>query len=113
MGSQRRLLLPTVNIGHKMKRTDPKSISQIINEALQSSGMTSSFNEQKLCYLWPEIVGAAVNRHTTRRYIDHGTLHVYMSSASLKNELSFLRERLVKQLNSAVGAHVIDNIAIH
>lgn len=96
-----------------MKRTDPKTIGRIIDEALNDAGLTTSFNEQKLCHLWAEIVGPGINRYTTRRYVDRATLHVYISSAPLKNELSFLRRRLVSQLNEAVGAHVIDNITIH
>ena len=72
-----------------MKRSEAQSIKEIIDIALNESGMASTFDEQKLCYLWPEVVGQSINRYTTRRYIDKGVLHVYLSSAALKNELQF------------------------
>ncbi len=96
-----------------MKRSEAQSIKEIIDIALNESGMGSTFDEQKLCYLWPEVVGQSINRYTTRRYVDKGILHVYLSSAALKNELQFHRSRLVEELNKAAGRNVISNIIIH
>lgn len=96
-----------------MKRRDPKSVRDIIEEALKLTGQESDFNAQRLCSLWPEIVGPAINRMTTRRFVDSGTLHVYLTSAVLKNELQFNRSALVDALNRAVGAEVITEIKFH
>jgi len=96
-----------------MKRREPQTIAEIMTEALEMTGMTRSFNEQRLCSLWPEIVGAHINRLTTRRFIDRGTLHVHLTSAALKNELQFNRKALVEALNRAAGAEVITDIQFH
>lgn len=96
-----------------MKRTEAKCIKDIIDAAINESGLESTFDEQKLCYLWPEVVGQSINRYTTRRYVENGVLHVYLSSAALKNELQFHRGRLMESLNKMVGSNVITNIVIH
>ena len=96
-----------------MKLTEAQSIKSIIDAVIIDSGMASTFDEQKLCYLWPEVVGQGINRYTTRRYVENGVLHVYLSSASLKNELNFHRSRLTEELNKAAGKDVIKNIIIH
>lgn len=96
-----------------MKRTDPKLVSAIIDEALGDSGMTSTFNEHKAAHLWCEIVGPGVNRYTFKRFVDNGTLHVYITSAALKQELSFHRASLVARINDAVGTQVINDIKFH
>lgn len=96
-----------------MKRTEPKILADIINESLQRDGLDTAMAEQRALYMWPEIVGPGVNRYTTRRYVDHGIMHVYLSSAVLKNELSFHRSSLVEQLNRAAGADVISQIVLH
>lgn len=59
------------------------------------------------------MVGASINRYTTRRYVDHGVLHVYLTSASLKNELGFVRDRLMDAINRWVGADVVKEIVFH
>jgi predicted nucleic acid-binding Zn ribbon protein len=96
-----------------MKHTEAKQVGEIISEMIAATGNERTFEEQQLCYLWPEIVGPAVNRYTMRRFIDRGVLHVYLSSASLKSDLSFMRAQLVERLNEAVGSQVITDIAIH
>jgi len=96
-----------------MKRHEAESVGSIIRRAIEASGASEAFDNQRLCYLWPEVAGPVVNRHTTRRWVDGGTLHVAISSASLKNELSFHRSALIRHLNEAVGHQVINNIVFH
>lgn len=96
-----------------MKKSEAKSFAEIFDEALEASGMTSTYNEQRAAFLWPEIVGPEINRHTGRRYVERGELHVYITSAALKNELSFLKSRIAAMINEAMGSEVVTRIIIH
>lgn len=96
-----------------MKRTEPKSVTEIIEESIAGAGLSGEVAQQKACYLWPEIVGPGVNRYTFRRYVDHGVLHVYLTSAVLKQELSYHRSRLIDMINQAVGSRAITSIEFH
>lgn len=96
-----------------MKRSEAKSLGQIITETFEAAGATDNYNRQRVCFVWADVVGPVVNRYTTRRYVDGRTMHVYISSAALKNELVYLTDRLVGNLNRAVGQNVIDKLIIH
>lgn len=96
-----------------MKRRYPERIDIIIEKALKENDISASINEQKISYLWSEIVGPGINRYTTRRFVESGTLHVFISSASLKNELQYMRSHLIDELNKAAGSNVINKIVIH
>lgn len=96
-----------------MKRTDAQSIGDIIDGMMAQTGITDEYARQRLCYLWAEVVGSGINRFTSRRYVEGDVLHVHITSAALKNEISFLRPQLVKRLNDAVGETVISDIMIH
>lgn len=96
-----------------MKRTYPKLIAGIIDEAIERAGLTDTLNEQRAAAAWIDVVGPAINRYTTRRYVDKGVLHVYMTSAPLKNELSFNRDRLITAINRVVGTDVINDVQFH
>ena len=97
-----------------MKRSEAKSVGQILDEMIAATGNTVTYDRQRVCYLWSEVVGPAINRYTSRRYIDErGVMHVHIDSAALKNELSYLRDTLVRQLNEAAGKEVINAIIIH
>lgn len=96
-----------------MKRTEAKTVGEIFTEAMSQAGMGDVYNEQRASFLWPEIVGPTINRMTTRRYIEAGVLHVYISSASLKSELSFLTDTLKQRINDSIGKQVVKSIVIH
>jgi len=97
-----------------MKRREAKSVGEIIEEMIAATDNTVVYDRQRVCYLWAEVVGPAINRYTSRRYIDErGVMHVHITSAALKNELSYLRDTLVRQLNQAAGKDVISAIVIH
>lgn len=96
-----------------MKRTEPKSFAEIFDESMAHAGATDSMAQHRACFIWPEIVGPGVNRYTFRRYVEAGSLHIYISSAALKNELSFHRQSLINQINAAVGTTAITDIIFH
>ncbi|MDO4319810.1 MAG: DUF721 domain-containing protein [Bacteroidales bacterium] len=96
-----------------MKKTEARRVGDIISDIIDSGGSQPEFDRQKACYLWSELLGHDINRATVRRYIDGDVMHVYMTSAALKSELSFMTDALVARINDAVGTPVIKKIVLH
>lgn len=96
-----------------MKRHEALHVGELLKMMIDSSGDRDTFDRQKAAYLWSEIVGPVINQATIRRFVDKDTLHVYMSSAPLKNELSFALPSLIEKINEAVGRTVIKKIMLH
>lgn len=96
-----------------MKRIEPQTVGEIISRIMAGEDRGQCYDRQKIAWLWGEILGPTVNRVTMRRYVEGKTLHVYISSAAIKNELMYMSEPLVKRLNEAVGREVIDKICLH
>ena len=96
-----------------MKRTYPKHIAAIIDEAMDRAGLTDTLNEQRAAAAWSDVVGPVINRYTTRRYMERGVLHVYLTSAPLKNELSFNKTSLIGAINKHTGTETVKDIMFH
>lgn len=96
-----------------MKKRYPKQVKEIIDLALKDSDEAENFLRQQACFLWVETVGPVVNGYTFRRYVEGSVLHVYLTSASLKNELSFHRSSIVEQINKTLGKNVLTELIIH
>lgn len=96
-----------------MKKTEALRVDTIIRQAIAACGATETYHQQQACFLWPEIVGPAINRCTTRRWVDRDVLHVCINSASLKHELGFVAGQIIERLNGAVGSNVISKIVFH
>ena len=86
-----------------MKRRDAIRIGDLIRKSIEEAGNTDTFNSQNICYLWPEAVGPTINRYTTERWVRRDELHVRIASASIKNEISFLSDNIIKRLNELAG----------
>ncbi len=95
-----------------MKRTEARTVGDIIKQLLKEDHIDRQFDEQQVVYLWPEIVGQGINRYTTSRWVKNGVLHLHISSSVLRNELLMSRSILIKRLNEAVGSEVIHDIEI-
>ncbi len=96
-----------------MKRSEPLRVDEIIEKMVTATGLRPQFQAHSIENVWPDVVGKHINAFTSRVYVRERTLHVHITSAPLKEELGYMRELLVKQLNRAAGADVINNIAIH
>ncbi len=93
-----------------MKRTEARNIGQIINDLLKKENLDVPLDEHRASALWPQIVGDGINRYTIRRYVKDGVITVYLSSASLANELMLNREAIIKRINEALGRDIIREI---
>lgn len=96
-----------------MRRTEAKSIGSLLDEMIDGIGARDTFDSQRVCYMWAEIMGPTVNRHTARRWVDRGVMHVVITSAPLKSELGMMRAAIVARLNEAAGKSVITSIVFH
>ena len=95
-----------------MKRTDAKSIAEIIGDFIQQEDIENTVLEHKALQLWGQVVGQGVNRMTTERYVDDGVITVKISSAALRNDLMLTRSSIINQLNRLVGKPVIKEIIL-
>ncbi len=93
-----------------MKRTNAKSIAEIIGDFMQQEDIETAVLEHKALLLWGQVVGPGVNRMTTERYVDDGVITVKISSAALRNDLMLTRSSIIEQLNNLVGKPVIKEI---
>lgn len=87
VGGERRIILtprPAI-ITTAMKRTYPQSVAEIIDEVFRANGLTQTVAEQRLCYLWPEIVGPGHKPlHHTQVYRQRHPARVHIVGAAQK-----------------------------
>lgn len=96
-----------------MKRTEPQTIRQIIDRVLDASAGRTSVLEHRAAALWADTMGPTITRHTIRRYVAKGVLHVYLDSAPLKSELEFQKSHIVQAINTALGSDALTSLQIH
>lgn len=93
-----------------MKRNYPQRISQVIENLLREQNMEETLRQHRALAAWPRVVGTLINRQTVERRVGSGILYVRIASAVIRQELTLHRADLIKALNEAAGAEVINEI---
>ena len=75
--------------------------------------MGEKYDEVGVVNSWESIVGKQIAQKTTKVYIAKEVLHLYLSSAPLKNELNYYKAVLIEKVNTFAGKELIKDISIY
>jgi predicted nucleic acid-binding Zn ribbon protein len=78
-----------------MKKQNEQTLKQAIEEMLAAYGLTEKTVERRLQQQWPEIAGHTIARYTTAIRLNGTVLHLSLSSAPLRQELSYRKAELL------------------
>lgn len=87
-------------------------IGDAIRSMLRKYQLTQKFDEQVLIAAWERLVGKPVARHTTRLYIRDKVLFIQLDSASIKQDLTYGKARIIEIIEAEFGAGVIRDIVL-
>ena len=95
-----------------MKRRNELSLGEAITHLIDAGGMREKMDELDITSWWDEVVGGMIARHTQRIALRRGKLTVFVDSAPLRQELSYMKETLQQALNRRVGREVVKEIVL-
>ncbi len=95
-----------------MKTSNEQSLKEVLQEMVEFYKLKSKLNQTKIRQLWHQMMGKVVSNYTTDIKLRRKKLYVNISSAPLREELSFGKEKIVKMLNEELGGEYIENVII-
>lgn len=96
-----------------MKRTKVKSIGELLQTYLRQEGLETPLAQHRIVDEWNNVIGPAMAHYTGDVFIRNQTLHVFLKSPALRQNLMMRRTALVQELNRRVGMQVITTIELH
>lgn len=91
---------------------DIHHIGQAIRQLLQEYQLKPKFDEANVIASWEQIVGKPVAKHTRRIYIRNKVLFIELDSPTMKSDLSFHKNQLLKRLEEEFGKEVLKEIVL-
>ena len=91
---------------------DVQPLSELIETFYKQHKGPSYVDELKVIQSWSKVVGPFIAKHTLDLSIRNKVLFVRVDSDSLRNELSYSKSVLLKNLNDLVGKEVIGEIVL-
>lgn len=96
-----------------MRRTKAKSIGELLRAYLRQEGLETPLAQHRILDEWKNVLGPGIERYTGDMFIRNQTLHVFLKSPALRQNLMMRRTALVRDLNQRVGMQVITDIELH
>ena len=89
-----------------------KPLKKTIDQLLRAYGYQDQLDEIALIETYKELVGQLFANHTQKIAFKNNILYVKLDSASLKQELSYVKEGLVEKINRKMGKSLVSKIVI-
>lgn len=95
-----------------MRRKNSQALGDVIQRYLEALDIDDKLKEVRLIKSWESLVGKMIYNKTKKMYIKDKKLFVYLNSSIARNELSMVRDDLVKRLNQQAGGEIIEDIVL-
>lgn len=92
--------------------SEEKPLKLAIKQLMRAYGYQKQLDKLELLKIYEEEVGHLFSNHTKEVNFKEGILYVYLDSAALKQELSYVKEGLVQKLNKKMGKTLVEKIVI-
>jgi len=91
---------------------EEKPLKKTIDKLLRAYGYQDQLDELEIIKIYENLVGKLFANHTQKIGFKNKVLYVKLDSASLKQELNFVKEGLVEKLNRELGRRLVEKIVI-
>ena len=96
----------------KKRESNTESLGDVIKEFLKKNNLEQGYDAQRIMSIWSEMLGSVIAGKTKGIYLNGSILHVELESSVIRNELSFAKEKLVKEINEKLGKELITEIKL-
>lgn len=97
----------------KKKRSfEPQSISEVLGELINQKNIKGGITKVRVEQAWETTMGVSVAQYTQEVSFRGTTLFVNLTSAPLREELSYGKDKILLHLNETLGAEIISKLVL-
>jgi len=88
------------------------SLKDVLKEMVDTMKWQEKLSETKIRKVWAEKMGTTINQYTKEVNLRKGKLFITITSASLKQELSYEREKIKEMMNAQLGSEAVVDVIV-
>ncbi len=91
---------------------NPRPLGALLKMMVRQLGWNDPLMEARIRRGWQELAGPLIARHTASLYVHKRVLYIKVHSASLRQELSMGKARMLARFNEYLGEAYLTDIVI-
>ena len=95
-----------------MRGNNTNNVGDIIRKLMKNPKLADRLDALDALEVWKELIGKQLQNYITEARMIKGSLLIKVKSAPLRNELSYKKTYLIKQINTKLGKVVVQEIVL-
>jgi len=97
----------------KRRKNEEMKLGDLLKSFVDENKLDKKgLNEVKVRDVWNNQMGPAIQKYTTGLKLKNDTLFVQLSSSVLREELSYGKEKIIRNLNETMGQKLISKLIL-
>ena len=91
---------------------EESSIGDVLKQFISQNKLEAGMDVVNVRDAWKNLMGNGVNNYTTEIQLKGSTLYVALSSAVLREELSYGKDKIIKMINEELRKELVTNLVL-
>src|SRR6478672_8668732 len=92
--------------------SNESSIGDVLKTIIQQNKLQGGIDEISVRDAWVSLMGNGVNSYTKNVILKGSTLYVELTSAVLREELSYGKEKIIKMINEELRREIVKEVIL-
>ena len=92
--------------------SNESSISDVLKEFIEVNKLQNGMDKIDVQQAWKSLMGNGVNSYTKEVILKGSTLYVSLTSAVLREELSYGKEKIIKMINEELRKDLVQTLVL-
>lgn len=90
--------------------SNESSISEVLQTFIEKNKLQNGMDKIDVEKAWKELMGVGVNNYTQEVILKGSTLHVTLTSAVLREELSYGKQKIIAMINEELRKDIVKEL---
>ncbi len=96
----------------KKRENETHLLRDLIPDVLKENKLQKGMDQMDVKEAWENVMGVGVMRYTEHVHLSRNTLVIKLSSSTLREELSYGKDKIIKMLNESLNTVSIKSIKL-
>lgn len=91
---------------------DPENIGNVLGQFIKENHLEKGIDNVRIKEIWEQSMGKGIMNYTDAITLRDYTLYVSLTSAVVREELSYGKTKIIEMLNEALGKEVVKKLVL-
>ena len=94
------------------RASNQSTVGDVLKQIIDTNKLQPGMDQVSVKDAWKSLMGNGVNTYTRNVVLKGGTLYVELTSAVLREELGYGKDKIIQMINEELGREVVRDVVL-